>query len=288
MRTTERTTAIQKYFTAFPAVVPSFTLFIQIGIGLFFFGAFLLFFFKNTIITSVIIIFSSIGLFIFWIKPYLRAKRYFQERPPTQEMYKWLINDLNTTIKLRATELLKLNVGGLKSENFLFVPYPIYWPEPGLEPEAFFARETEEEHIFYNVWKIQIIALAQNYISFYSCTYDWINDKILNERTNEFFYDDISSVKNDVEIISKTLVGEEEPKNLNAYVFKVTNMSSENLLVITKIPELKYSPKLEVSLEKAVQALRIILRKRRYNEDQDPIIIEPDPGNEEPENSDEG
>jgi hypothetical protein len=57
-------------------------------------------------------------------------------------------------------------------------------------------------------------------------------------------------------------------------------MSSDNLTVITKIPELNYSPKLEVSLEKAVQALRIILRKRRYDEDQEPIIIKPETNDE--------
>jgi len=191
-------------------------------------------------------------------------------------MYQWLINDLHTKIKTRASEVLRLNINSLKPENFMIVPYPVFWSEPGLKEENILRRETEEQNILYSIWKVQVIALAKNYISYYSCNYDWINDQLVGEQTNEFFYDDISSVKNDFESINRKMVGNEEPKSLNTMVFKVTNMSSDNLTVLTKIPELNYSPLLEVSLEKAVQALRIILRKRRYDEDQEPIIIKPE------------
>ena len=64
------------------------------------------------------------------------------------------------------------------------------------------------------------------------------------------------------------------PEKLSATVFKVTNISSDTLNVITNIPQMGNSPNLKVDLEKAVQALRIILRKRRYGEEQDPIIVE--------------
>jgi len=114
-------------------------------------------------------------------------------------------------------------------------------------------------------------------------TYDWVNNLVINERTNEFFYDDISSVKNDIKIIERYLKDKEyvdedgkptAPDKLTATVFKVTNMSTDSLKVITNIAEMKQSPNLVVNLEKAVQALRIILRKRRYDEEQEPIIVE--------------
>ena len=112
-----------------------------------------------------------------------------------------------------------------------------------------------------------------------------MSNSLFNERTNEFFYDDISSVKNDVEPITRKLMDEEEERKLTTFVFKVTNMSSDTFSVITKIPELNYSPNLTVSLEKAVQALRITLRKRRYDEEQDPIIIEPEENPDENDNT---
>jgi hypothetical protein len=283
MRTPERTAAMRKYFTVFPARIPSFGTIIKIGIGLFLFGALIMYFFNNTALAGTLSMAIGIAIFAFWLMPYINDKRLYAERPSLENMYKWLVNDWHTKIKERASETLRLNINTLKPENFMIVPYPVYWSEAGIKDEHILSRETKEGNMIYSLWKVQVVALTKNYISFYSCTYDWLNDMITGERTNEFFYDDIASVKNDVESLSRKLKGEELEKSLTSFVFKVTNMSSDHLTVITKIPELNYSPRLEVSLEKAVQALRIILRKRRYNEDQEPIYTKP----ELPDNQDE-
>ena len=291
MRTPERTAQIKKYFTAFPPKVPPFSMIFRTALVLFLIGAVSLFFLKNTAISSVILIIAAAGVLYLWMIPYLSERKNFLERPSLDNMYKWLINDLNTKIKDRSIEVLRLNSNSLKPENFMIVHYPIYWNEPGIKPDIILRRETGEkkqiskteyEDLFlYSIVKVQVIALTKNYISFYSCNYDWINDSILGESTNEFFYADITSVKNDFEPISRKLIGEEEVKTLNAMVFKVTNMSSEHLSVFTKIPDLNFPARLEVSLEKAIQALRIILRKRRVDEDQDPIFITPKPEDEQ-------
>jgi hypothetical protein len=286
MRTPERTAAMRKYFTAFPPKWPAFSLLFKTGVVLFAIGATILFYFQNTIMTGIFLIMVSGAVFFYWTKPYFLQKKNFLERPALENMLQWLINDLHTKIKERASEVLRLNMNSLKPENFMIVPYPVYWPEPGVKIENIIKRDTEEGNVLYSVWKVQVIALARNYISYYCCSYDWLNDMLLGEQTNEFFYDDISSVKNDIEPINRKMIGQEEIKSLNTFVFKVTNMSSDNLTVLTKIPELNYSPKLEVSLEKAVQALRIILRKRRYDEDQEPIIIKPESNEDDNETGD--
>lgn len=268
---------MRKYFTVYNAEYPSFSNIIRISLGMVLFGIFIMSYFNNTILAGIVFIMVGLSLFVLWIRPYFRDVRLFNERPHVQLMYRWLVEDLNQKIKERASSVLRLNMKDLRAENFLIVPYPLYWREAGIDETIIFRRETEENNFMYTVWKVQVIALTKNYISFFNCTYDWINDVIFNERTNEFFYDDISSVKNDVTTLSQKLLDqeeEEEEKRLTAFEFKVTNMSSDSLSVITKIPELKYSPSLEVSLEKAVQALRITLRNRRYDEEQDPIILE--------------
>jgi len=283
MRSAERVSLMKKYFSVYKAEYPSFGRLLQLGVGLVIFGIAIIYFFNNTILAGLIAVLIGSGLFTLWIRPYFRDKKLFSERPHVQQMYNWLIADLNTEVKNRAVEVLRLNMSNLHPENFLIVSYPLYWSEAGIDEGTILKRGTEDGTILYNVWKVQVIALTKNYISFFNCTYDWINNNLFNERTNEFFYDDISSVKNDVESISRKLIGNEEEVKLTTFVFKVTNMSSDTLSVITKIPELNYSPGLTVSLEKAVQALRIILRKRRYDEEQDSIIVEPEekPKNEE-------
>jgi len=291
MRTQERVTLMKKYFTIYGAQYPSFSNIIRISMGLVLFGTFIMYTFNNTLLAGLIFILFGLSLFAIWIRPYFRDIKLYKERPSVQHMYNWLMEDLNKKIKNRATSVLRLNMKDLRLENFLIVPYPLYWSEPGVDPVTILRRETEEDHFIYSIWKVQVIALAKNYISFFNCTYDWMNDVILNERTNEFFYDDISSVKNDVKSIERRFIDQdeedEENKKLTTFVFKVTNMSSDSLSVITKIPELNYSPSIEVSLEKAVQALRITLRKRRYDEEQDPIILEVEDNEEEDEKHDE-
>ena len=236
---------------------------------------------------GLVLILFGLSLFAIWIRPYFRDAQIFKERPPVQHMYNWLLEDLNKKVKERAIATLRLNMKELRAENFLIIPYPIYWAEPGIDKKLIQRRETEapikigkiEIPVFiYSIWKVQVIALTKNYISFFECVYDWMSDEIVNEKTNEFFYDDISSVKNDVKTFERRFVDQEDEeeadKKLTSHIFKVTNMSSESISVTTKIPELLYSSDLEVNIEKAVQALRITLRKRRYDEDQDPIIME--------------
>ncbi len=288
MRTPERVDLMKKYFTIYGAEYPSFSNIIRISLGLVLAGTFIMYTFKNTLLVGLILILFGLSLFAIWIRPYFRDVKLYKERPLIQHMYNWLLGDLNKKIKERAIETLRLNMKDLRAENFLIIPYPVYWAEPGVNPDVIKRRDTEEGHYIYSVWKVQVVALTKNYISFYNCIYDWMNDIIINERTNEFFYDDISSVKNDVKSIEKRFIDQEEEdtenKKLTTFVFEVTNMSSDTLSVITKIPELKYSPTLEVNLEKAVQALRITLRKRRYDEDQDPIILEVEDTTKEDEN----
>ena len=284
MRTEARTSKIKAYFTIFePDYPPVRSLFLKLGIASVLFGFFIMYFFNNTILAGIVFILIGWVLFAVWLKPFFRGRKVYSARPGEDEMIKWFINDLNTEIKETAIRKLRLNISALESKNFLLVPYPINWEVPGVPKENLLKRETKSGNILYSVWQVQIIALTVNYISYYTCTYDWANNLLINERTNEFFYDDISSVKNDVELIEhyladKSYTDEEgnslPPDKLTANTFIVQNMSTDALKVITNILEMKHPPNLVVDLEKAVQALRIILRKRRYDEDQDPVIVE--------------
>ncbi|MBN1252052.1 MAG: hypothetical protein JXR51_08870 [Bacteroidales bacterium] len=283
MRSDVRSGLMKKYFLVYNAQYPSFSNIIRISLGMMLFGSFIIYYFENTIIAGTILILLGLTLFILWITPYFRDLKLYKERPADKQINNWFIEDLNEVIKQTAIQKLRLNMKTLKPENFLIVPYPIYWQIPGVDNSLIMRRMNDSGEFAYTIWNVQVLALTENYISFYTCTYDWLNNRIINEKSNEFFYEDISSVKNDIKPIERYLVDkeyvDEEGNKLNAdkltaTIFKVTNMSSESLKVITNIVETKHSQDFVVSLEKAVQALRVILRKRRHNEEQEPIIIE--------------
>ncbi len=283
MRTDTQTESMQNYFIIQETERLSFSVIIKIGLSLALFGVFIMFSFNNTILAGTLFILTGLTLFGIWIKPYFNNSKVYKTRPSEEQMNNWLIKDLNQVIKETAIKKLRLNINTFKLKNFIIVPYPIYWEEPGLNEADILQKTTEDGNISYSVWNVQVIALTKNYISYYSCTYDWLNNLVINERTNEFFYDDISSVKNDIRMIDRYLKGQEhlddngkiaEPDKLTASVFEVTNISSDSLKIITNIEEMGHSPNLIVDLEKAVQTLRVILRKRRFNEEQESEITQ--------------
>lgn len=278
MRTPERVTLMKRYFTVYDTKYPNISKLLIVALSVLVFGLFIIYAFQNTWIAGIIAIVLGISLFIIWIRPFYKHKNVFKERPKIEQMNNWLIADLNEKVKERACELLRLNMSDLNKENFLIIPCPVYWAEGGVKSKSIRRREAERDKFIYTVWTVQVVALSKNYISFFNCIYDWVGNKIINEKTDEYFYDDIVSVKNDVRKVEKRFIDQaaddESKQELTEYILKITNVSSESRTIVTHIPEMGYSSHLEVDIEKAMQALRITLRNRRYKEEQDPIILE--------------
>ncbi len=262
---------IGNYFHVYEAQYPSFRKAAKYGTGFIVLGLFLLYMqyiqvFKNMQLISVIFILIGVFSFWLWVRPFFFLKKIFYTRPADGDMDVWFHDDMHDIIKPRALELLRINPSSLKDENIIVVPYPVFWKVPGLEHVDMQRRAGDDNSFVYSVWGVQILVVTDNFISYYSCYYDWITDNIYNEKTNEYFFDDISSVRNDDIILDYGLYDNEEHKIGLAHVFKLTNMSSDSLTVITDIPGLNIPAGYANNLERLVQALRIMLRNRRYGE----------------------
>lgn len=243
----------------------------SIGFSIFFISYF------NFVFVTVLV--SSIGMLIGiwatykWIRPYLDQKAKFSERPTEDQMEAWLIQEIKKDVKPKAIEMLSLNASRLRPENFLIVPHPIYWHTGGIEDEHIVRLLSSKDYYIYASYKIQVLALTENYVSLYTCNYDWLNNQVISENTNEFFFDDISSIKHGAEHISLKRIDfepsddEEDTGEIGAaQAFTLKNMSGEALSVITEIGSLQGSPRIAQKLDKLIQVLRITLRNRRYGE----------------------
>lgn len=294
----DKSKMISNYFKIFEAEYPSFRKAAKFGSAFLILGFLFIYLqyinvFQNMEIVSTI--FMIIGVFSFWlwIRPFFFLKKMFYTRPSDGDIDYWFLEDIHETVKERALSQLKINPGRLKNENIIMVPYPIYWKYPGIEPEKIFRRLGDEEGFAYSVWGVQILVVTDNFISFYSCAYNWLENHIFDERTNEYFFDDISSVRNDYEQIAHKYIDNEESEIGMCKVFKLTNMSGDSHTVITEIPGLKTPAALNNDLEKLVQGLRVMLRNRRYGEEieipksADEIPLEVDIDNENSEVKDE-
>jgi hypothetical protein len=117
----------------------------------------------------------------------------------------------------------------------------------------------------YTAWRVQILVLTKHYISLFKCGYDWLSNAISGISTNEFYFQDISSIRDDIREIEYSFIDNAEKKVGAGRVFCVTNFSGEYLTVINEIPSLAGPKNLSVNLEYIVSLLRMILRNRRFN-----------------------
>jgi hypothetical protein len=239
-------------------------LFIILGIGLLYLQE--KEYIGNFTIISVVLILT--GLFSLWIliKPFVGNSSMFSSKAADGDMDIWFSEDMHEIIKPAALNQLKINPSSLKDENIIIVPYPVYWNVPGLDPTSVQRKLGEDGSYTYSVWTVQILIVTENFISYYSCIYDWMNTNLLNERTNEYFFEDISSVSNDVIPLDFTYIDNEEVKVGDAKVFKLSNMSGEKLTIITDIPALNVPEGYSNNLDRLVQAVRMLLRNRRTGE----------------------
>ncbi len=204
-----------------------------------------------------------------WNDPYKVQQKIYNELPNSQQMDAWLLEDINTMVKPVVIKELSLNLDHIKPDSFILVPYPIFWKGDGIDPAQLKRRMSSEGHYKYSAYKVQVLALTDNYFSFFSCVYDWLENTVKNFASDEFFFDDISSIRNDSEKTNFKILGSEADEKANfvsVKTFKVRNMSGEVITVITNVTDLQHTPKINTNLNQMIQILRVILRNRRYGE----------------------
>ncbi len=263
---------INNYFDFEEPDLPTLKKYARYGLIVLILGILMLYLEQAEIIgdfTVISVVFILVGLFSLWIliKPFISSGVIFSSKAADGDMDIWFSEDIHEVIKPKALEQLKINSSSIKDENIIIVPYPVYWQLPDFTTEQISRKIGEDGTYTYSIWMVQILIVTDNFISYYSCIYDWINSSIHDERTNEYFFDDIASVSNDTFNLEYKFIDNEELEIGIAKVFKLTNMSGERLSILTDIPSLNVPEGYSNNLERLVQAIRILLRNRRYGEE---------------------
>ncbi len=277
-----KTSLMKNYFSInkveFPSFYAGYILMTYLFLGL---ALFILIYFRNVIMTYIFVLILVGVAFYYtfkWLTPYYAQKREYDNTPTTDQMENWLIRDIKENVKPKAIEMLSLNPATITPENFIVVPYPVFWQENGVASDYIIKRSAGGYNV-YATYKIQVLALADNYVSFYSCTYNWIENQIVSPYTLEFFFDDISSITIENQKLSHIRIDappidEENSENDDAdrtvgsaNVVVVRNKSGEQMNIVVSIPLLEASPRSSLKPEKVMQTLRIMLRHRRYGEE---------------------
>ena len=263
----ERNSIIKNYFLNKKPDSPSVGKIISILLILISIAVVLMLLFQSLSIVIVSIVFFSLLAFRAFIYPFFYKRKIYKTRVSDDKINQWLIEDLTLKIKKRAIEYLKLDYEELTPEQFIIIPYPTFHPTQKIENSKLHRIHCKDGYYNYSFWNIQIIVLSKNHLSYYFCSYNWLDEEILNETSNEYFYDDISTVRNDVENINFKNKWSNQPLS-EANILKLVNISSDILYLITELPELEQNKLTVRNQEKAVQAIRMIIRQVRSNNKQ--------------------
>jgi hypothetical protein len=211
-----------------------------------------------------------------WLRPRMIKKKKYNSRVSSDTLNNWLLESLKTKILNRAIEYLELETTDHTTEQFIIVPYPVFHCTKKINDESILrvksitsksGKNVPEEYCYnYSVWNIQILVLSQNYLSYYFCSYNWLNDEILNEKTNEYFYQDIALVKTEFEQVSFLTKWDKNPIS-EARITKLIHSSGDVLSLIAELPELQQPAKTILDIEKIEKVLRLLIRHAKAKDE---------------------
>ena len=216
-------------------------------------------------------------IWLFYLKPRRDKLKKYNQRISSDELNNWFLEKCKTKILYRAIDYLEIETKNMEPEQFIVIPYPVFNKTKNIKDEYILRVKTElpknENNVelnanmpdfFYNYsyWNIQVLILSKSYISFYFCGYNWLKDEVINERSNEYFYQDVATIKTETNEVSFVSKWHEEPIT-EARITKIIHNSGDILKLITEIPELKQPPKTIVNIEKVEKTIRQLLRHAR-------------------------
>ncbi len=209
--------------------------------------------------------------YIFFKIPQHRKRIKYGKRINDYAATQYFIKICKTKVVKRAAEYLKIKNTDTDDIKFIIIPYPVFHCTDHIKANNIRRKkselDTKTDKYFYNYsfWNIQILVLNKGIMNFYFCSYNLLNNKIINERSEEHLYDDIESVSTEVKYInveSKWSKGTVE----EITVIDITNYSDKKLRIIAGMPSLKQPQQTVVDAEQISHAIRHILRSTKSNQ----------------------
>lgn len=248
---TDKKTQIKEYFVApepkFPAMgvlfgVAAILIGLAIGSG-----------------AAVVMTLIGLAVIVLSILSYNKAKQRYEARPTDQQMDAWLREDFERIAERDALASLGLDETQLERKS-LRIAGPVYWLVDGLSPDEVLRRIGKDGCYRYSVWCLEAFAFTRNYLANYGCVYNWLRNTSVNERTNEFFYKDVVSVKTASESSAYTLKDGQRMEHSQTFQLK---LSGDQVRVETNNGQLKTSAAMTSDVDAAVQSIRTMLREKK-------------------------
>ncbi|NOZ34806.1 MAG: hypothetical protein GXO80_05870 [Chlorobi bacterium] len=181
-----------------------------------------------------------------------------------EEMIDLFFKDVNDFVLKKAFQIAGIDNGNADAQNIFKFYFPVYEKSFGTESETIVKKQLDDETFMYSVWKVHIFIATKNFLSYYSCIFNWIDNECNSEVSNEFFYSDIASIKNEFteKEILETNEEEEMPEKVKKFI--VSNISGDKIEFEFENSLLKLPVRFENDIESFVREMRLLIRKKRF------------------------
>jgi len=211
--------------------------------------------------------FFILGLFL--IRKKLSGLFSFRENEiqNKEELKQLFLNDINENVLSEAFSELNIKSSVVRDDNIFIFKVPVYEKIPGIDDEKILRKQFEEGDFVYSVWEIHVLIASQNFVSSYSCVYNWLTNSCINALTNEFYYSDIASVKSEFSEEEVNYLGEGEAKKEYLKTIIISNISGDKMKFIIEIPSLQLAAEFQEKNDDVVKEMRLLFRKKRFPDD---------------------
>lgn len=230
-----------------------------------FFAILFTFYFNNLILIGVILYLIAIVLPIYPIFHYLSEKENHQERPDIAQIDDIFFDDLENSIRARSLSKLEIEFDSVDQDNVYIIPAPIYWKNETLSESSIYRVSGYDGIERYSAWEVMVLVLTEKYVSVYECTFDWLGGcQVSDERTSEFFYNDIIAIKTQTIERDRELI--DGSKISRVQVLKLLTLSGDSIELEINRNMLSAHPDIGPMTDRAIGGIRKMLRDKKYQE----------------------
>jgi hypothetical protein len=195
---------------------------------------------------------------------YRRRAQEGEPKPPDEQVQSWLDEGVQRLVQHSRVAL------GLSEDDGSFaaplvIVAPVLWHTSGVSNEDLVWKRGADHLVRFGIYRITVIHLTPRHLGAFACDYNFLREVALNERTDEYHYQDIVTVSTREQSTSLTLPTGE--KLTSAQQFMLSVSSGESISVTIDADQLRQMTGVdklpETGAEKAVAAIRSQLRQKK-------------------------
>ena len=175
---------------------------------------------------------------------------------------KWLSEDVD---KIARDSVSKLGLDkSLLARDAIVVRGPVLWKTNGVSEQDLKWKKGEDGAVRFAINRLTILQFTNQLLAVFTCDYNFLKGTCFNSETNEYYYQDIVSVRTGEESMPYTLPDDVQIEH--SRTFRITVSSGDSILVVIGATELEKftSGKIPTKhADEAVQVVRTMLREKK-------------------------